>query len=328
MKTKTFLLTFSICTLSLIGCTSKNDINTTENSSKEINTRDRFMNEEYMLSPEETESFLLEGISSVITEDKTLNAVAEEYKQAIGMNEEIIITPNMYEDIYCFCTNRYRHVYITNIENTGEVQEALCQITNFIYSDLFYSTTAGIISNIVRNTEISVDYDQFTTEEAYLISTLVAMGKSMQYYAYQYTQVANTFASESDCWDSFCREIATEFGWAALNAIINGGISAATAFITGPGAIIIIIASTASTILTAIQLCTKVRAIYSNYSICLDLATRMTDEGITIVTNPNNDSTDESEWDNWERFLNCHIIKPSVFVPQIDECLQAQLIIP
>lgn len=30
---------------------------------------------------------------------------------------------------------------------------------------------------------------------------------------------------------------------------------------------------------------------------------------------------------NWMRFLGCHIIKPSVLLPQITACLQAQLII-
>ena len=227
--------------------------------------------------------------------------------------------------------NRYYCPNISNIEDTNEIQEHLRTYTNNVYSDIFYTTITDMVSSIVENTEINVDYGQFTTEEAYLISNLVALCKSMKYYAFQFTKVAYAASSESDCWNNFCREISIEFGYAALNAIISGGISAAAALSTGPVAIILIIANTASTAMTVLQVCNNVKRIYAEYAACLDLATTMENNGITIIDTPNedenNDENEESQWDNWISFFNCHIIKPSVLLPQITACLQAQLII-
>lgn len=325
MKTSYFLSALGICALTLVGCSSNNDLNSTEYCCNEIIAESPLVNEEFLLSPEENESFILEGINDIIAEAKTLNTVVEEYRQAMGINEEIIVTPNIYEDIYNCCMNRYYNANITDIENTSEIQDHLRYGTNSIYSDLFYSTVAEMVSGLSLDAEINVDYNQFATEEAYILSNLVAMYKGLQHYTLQFTQVASA-SGESDCWNNFYREIAMEFGYAAISAVISGGVSAATLLCTGPAFITLIIANAASTALTIYQLCVRVKLIYIEYVACMDSITHMDGDNI-IVTNPNDDSTNESEWDNWISFLGCHVVNSTALISQIDECLQEQLII-
>lgn len=326
MKTSYFLSALGICALTLVGCSSNNDLNSTEYCCNEIIAESPLVNEEFLLSPEENESFILEGINDIIAEAKTLNTVVEEYRQAMGINEEIIVTPNIYEDIYNCCMNRYYNANITDIENTSEIQDHLRYGTNSIYSDLFYSTVAEMVSGLSWDTEINVDYNQFTTEEAYIMSNLVAMCKSLQYQTSQFMQVAYDNSTESDCWNNFCREISVEVGQAAIIALISGGVSAATALCTGPAVIILIITNAASAALTTYQICASVKLIYMEYTACLNSVTNMDGDNI-IVTNPNDDSTNESEWDNWISFLGCHVVNSTALISQIDECLQEQLII-
>ena len=276
------------------------------------------------ISPEENADFLTLGICNVIEENVTLGAFANNYNSVVH-TENMTVPHEVFTEVCSNCMTAYEHAHsnISDINDEDELIEYLRAYTEEMFSDAFYTTLVELIEATRAEINLSIDYSQFSDEEAYAMSNAVAICNSITYVASVFTNVADTYSTESDCWDDFVTDLSIEIGYAAAGAVASGILAAGVAFVSGSGVVLLLIASTMSTVLNTTQLYRSVKAIYLRYANCLELEDSMIDNGIIVGDYSDEDSyediVDYSEYGTWERFLDCHIIREVTFYRQFHE---------
>lgn len=327
MKKTKLKLVLLIFTSLIVSCSNDNLIETNVSKNSPYLLCQSAVECTEMITPEENELIITDAIVNIVEGNTDCSTFLEEYSQLVG-SEEITVTHNT-EELYAIFLSAYDDARssISDIHNEDELLEYFQLKTNWMYSDSFYSILIGLVRETCMGEIMDMDYNQFSREEAYLLSNAVAMCKSLNYFNSIFMQVAYESNAASDCWDELVDEIVELVGFSAAGAIISGITAAGVAFVTGPGILVLGIASLASGVLTTAQLCRNVKAIYVRYAECLEQEAIMSDYGLLLDWGEESDSEafydDEDMNNRWNQFLRCHIIRFSVLREQVFACLNS-----
>lgn len=279
-----------------------------------------------VITPTQNETIITKGICDVIEGDTTIVEFINGYIQLLDIDYEIVTTQTQ-DELYQSYLNAYYNARssISDINDEDELLEYFQTNINGSYSDSFYEALVDLVTTTCTDGNYSIDYSQFLTEEAYLLSYAVSLSKSMRYFASTFMQVAEANTSASECWNNLWDEMVELVGWSTAGAITTGIAAAGASFLTGGlPAILLGVSSVLNGTATTIQLYRNVKAIYRRYANCMESVQAMQNSGIIIdIENEGNNGTydENDDWTNWETFLGCQVIRPYVHHGQYVACM-------